>query len=190
MKKLLFSAMCLLAPACAQEFKLGAQVDDFGLTDLNGTPVRYAALKGDTTVVIFVSTKCPISNGYNERMNAVYKDYAPKGVHFIFVNANSNEPIAEVAEHARRHAFAFPVYKDRNNAASDLFGATVTPEAFVMDSAGTMRYHGYIDDSLNEARVQKQGLRMALDAVLAGRPVASAETKAFGCTIKKRARTS
>jgi len=152
--------------------------------------VRYFALKGDTTVVVFVATKCPISNGYNERMNAVYKDYTAKGVHFVFVNANNNEPPAEVEEHAKAHALAFPVYKDRNNVVADLFGAQVTPEAFVIDKTGTVRYHGYVDDSLNEARVHNQGLRMALDAVLAGNAVSHPETKAFGCTVKRRRTTS
>jgi len=68
---------------------------------------------------------------------------------------------------------------------ADRFGATVTPEAFVIDSAGVVRYHGSIDDSQNERRVGTQRLRSALDAVLAGRPPAQAETKAFGCSIKR-----
>ena len=190
MKKLMLGCGLVAATAVfAQEFRLGTQVSDFDLADLQGTPVKYSALKGETTVVIFIATKCPISNGYIERMNAVYKDYAPKGVHFVFVNANQNEPPAEVAGHAKAHRFAFPVYKDYNNVAADLFGAQVTPEAFVMDRTGVICYHGSVDDSLNEARVHTRGLRDALDAVLAGKAVERSETKAFGCTIKRR-RTS
>jgi hypothetical protein len=60
----------------------------------------------------------------------------------------------------------------------------------VIDSTGTLVYHGQIDDSRNEQRVQQQGLRMALDAVLAGKPVGVAETKAFGCSIKRVRRTT
>jgi peroxiredoxin len=182
--------LVLGALASAQEFRLGSKVSDFELADLKGAPVRYSKLKSDTTVVVFVATKCPISNGYNERMSAVYKDYTAKGVHFVFVNANNNEPPAEVEEHAKAHALAFPIYKDRNNVVADLFGAQVTPEAFVIDKTGTVRYHGYVDDSLNEARVHNQGLRMALDAVLAGNTVNHPETKAFGCTLKRRRPTS
>lgn len=190
MGKLLLSTFVLAASAFAQEFKLGSPAGDFELQDLKGNPVKYSALKGDVTVVMFMGTQCPISNGYNDRMKAVYRDYAGKGVHFIFINANNNEPAAQVEEHAKAHGFTFAVYKDQNNVVADLFGAQVTPEAFVMDSAGIIRYHGYIDDSLNEARVHNQGLRLALDAVLAGKLVTSAETKAFGCTIKRRRRTS
>src|SRR5205085_7144414 len=71
------------------------------------------------------------------------------------------------------------------NVVADRFGATVTPESYVIDSSGTIRYHGQIDDSRNEARIRTPGLRMALDAVLAGKPVTVQETKAFGCTIKR-----
>ena len=103
--------------------------------------------------MIFVSTACPISNGYNDRMKAVSNDYSAKGVHFIFINANSSESPAEIAEHAKAHGFPFAVYKDANGAAADLFGAQVTPETYVMDKDGVLRYHGYVDDSVTEARV-------------------------------------
>ena len=81
----------LAAAIFAQEFKLGSPVTDFDLADLQGNPVKYSALKGNTTVVIFVSTACPISNGYNDRHEGGLQDYSAKGVHFVFVNANSTE---------------------------------------------------------------------------------------------------
>src|SRR5690242_9121935 len=138
--------------AYAQEFKLGSKVSDFEVQDLSGKPATFASLRGPVTVVTFISTKCPISNGYNDRMNAIYKEYSAKGVKFIFVNANRDEPSREVQEHAQSVGFAFPVYKDPRNELADRFGAQVTPENYVIDSAGTIRYHGYVDDSLNEAR--------------------------------------
>jgi cytochrome oxidase Cu insertion factor (SCO1/SenC/PrrC family) len=187
--KLLGAALALATLAYGQDFKLGSKVSDFNLTDLRGNPVSYSALKGKFTVVTFVATKCPISNGYNERMNALYKEYAPKGVNFVAINANATEPAKDVEEHARQNGFAFRVYKDSGNVVADRFNAQVTPEAFVVDSGGVIRYHGYIDDSLNPGRIQKQGLRAALDAVLAGKTVENAQTKAFGCTIKRKKRS-
>ena len=68
---------------------------------------------------------------------------------------------------------------------ADRFGARYTPESFVIDGAGKVRYHGRIDDAQNPARVTRNSLRLAIDAVLAGREVAQPETKAFGCTIKR-----
>ena len=168
-----------------QEFRAGSRVRDFSVTDLKGAPVAFRTLQGNLTVVAFIATRCPISNAYNDRMNALYKDYLPKGVHFMFLNSNHNEPPAEVEQHARSAGFAFPVYKDPNNIVADRFGATATPEMFVIDHSGTIRYHGYIDDSKDLENVKKQGLRPALDALLDGKPVAIPETKAFGCTITR-----
>jgi peroxiredoxin len=169
----------------AQEFRLGSQVADFQVHDLDGKSVNFSALKGPLTVVTFIATECPVSNSYNQRMIAVYKDYTSKNVKFVFVNSNRSEPAGEVREHAQRVGFPFPVYKDPNNVVADRFDAQVTPESFVIDSSGIIRYHGSIDDNMNESHVHTQRLRAALDALLAGKPVASNETKAFGCTIKR-----
>src|SRR5437763_5389992 len=92
----------------AQDFKLGGKIGDFTLQDLNGKVVAFSDLKGPVTVVTFISTTCPISNAYDERMNAVYKEYSSKGVKLIFVNANSNEPAGEVRQHAKDVGFDFP----------------------------------------------------------------------------------
>ena len=169
----------------AQEFKLGSKVTDFNIQDLDGKPVAFSAIRGPVTVVTFIATQCPVSNSYNQRMNAVYQDYSSKGVKFIFVNANRTEPASEVREHAKRVGFTFPVYKDPDNVLADRFDAQVTPESYVIDSAGIIRYHGSIDDSQNESHIRTQRLRLALDAVLAGKPVDQSETKAFGCGIKR-----
>ena len=185
MPRLIALAALAASLAFSQEFKLGSKVTDFTVRDPHGSPVKFSALRGPVTVVVFTSTNCPVSNAYNERMNAVYRDYSAKGVKFIFVNANQNESADEVAAHAKSVGFVFPVYKDPNNALADRFDAQVTPETYVIDSSGTLVYHGQIDDSRNEKRVQQQALRMALDAVLAGKPLTVAETKAFGCSIKR-----
>jgi peroxiredoxin len=179
---LLISAGVLLP---AQEFTVGSKVSDFQLERLEGTPAAFSALKGNVTVVIFISVQCPVSNAYNQRMNGLYRDYSAKGVKFIFVNANHTESAAAVAEHAKQHNFEFAVFKDENNVVADKFGATVTPETYVIDANGTLRYHGSIDNSQNESRVTSLRLRAALDAVLAGKEPPQTETKAFGCSIKR-----
>lgn len=190
MKHLLLGISVLSASLFGQEFKLGSKVPDFALQDTQGNTVQAAKLMGDVTVIMFIATKCPISNDYNERMKAVYNDYAAKGVKFIAINSNHIEPAAEVEEHAAAHKFPFKVYKDNDNVVADRFGAQVTPEVFVLDKTRTIRYHGYIDDSRDASKITTQGLRLALDAVLAGKPVEKAETKAFGCTIKRAKKTS
>ena len=170
---------------CAQEFKLGSHVADFQIRDLDGKAVAFSSLKGPITVVTFIATQCPVSNSYNRRMIDLYRDYTAKNVKFIFVNANRSEPADEVREHAKRVGFPFAVYKDPGNVVADRFDAQVTPESYVIDNTGVLRYHGAIDDNMNESQVHTRRLRAALDALLAGQPVPSAETKAFGCTIKR-----
>src|SRR4051794_23577463 len=86
----------------------GSPVPDFQVVDLQGGAHAFSSLRGDTTVVVFLSARCPVSNAYNLRMEALYKDYTAKGVKFIFVNANSNEPAKEVADHAKQAGFTFP----------------------------------------------------------------------------------
>ncbi|MBI3208285.1 MAG: redoxin domain-containing protein [Candidatus Solibacter usitatus] len=178
MRKLL--ACLLTATLCGS----AAGVAAFELRDIDGLAARFET-SGKTTVVLFYSTVCPISNEYNQRMNALFRDYSAKGAQFLVVNANWNESAQEMREHSRAAEFVFPVYRDHNNALAERLGASLTPEAFVLDGTGAVRYHGAIDDARNLARVKLQGLRDALESVMAGTKVMQAETKAFGCTIKK-----
>jgi peroxiredoxin len=182
-----FWAAGLLAAASAtgQELKPGAKAPDFTVRDLKGAAVSASALRGDLTAIVFVSTKCPISNGYNERMNALARDYAGR-VRFVFVNSNANETAEDVEAHVRSHNLEFTPYKDPDNQVADRFGATVTPEVFLIGKDGTLLYRGAIDDSVNTARVQNNSLRKALDATLPGAAPPQSETKAFGCTIKRK----
>ena len=188
--RLLMLAVFATAAVCGQGFRPGSTVGDFTIYDLRGNPVNFSSLKGDLTLVMFIATQCPVSNAYNERMKVLYSDYAAKGVKFVVINSNNTEPAAEVAAHAASHGFPFQVYKDPNNVVADLFGAQVTPETFLIDKAGVILYHGAVDDSQNPANIKVQGLRLALDAALAGQTVARTETKAFGCAIKRARRSS
>ena len=185
MKRFSLLGLAVVTFLFGQEFKLGGKAGDFTIQDVKGKPVQFSALKGDLTVITFIATKCPISNDYNGRMTALYNGYAPKGVKFMFINSNNTEPAAEVETHTKQNGFPFQVYKDDKNLVADRFGAQVTPESFVLDKAGVIRYHGSIDDSQVLARVRVERLRKALDSVLAGQPLESPQTKAFGCTIKR-----
>lgn len=176
--------------AFAQGLGPGSRVPEFDLERLDGGRITFSALRGPVTVVAFISTVCPVSNGFNDRMAALFEDYSRKGVKFVFINSNANESPAQVAQHHTAAGFPSEVYKDTDNRAADLFGAMSTPEMYMADRGGVIRYHGYIEDSINPARVKHRALREALEAVLAGKPVTAAETKAFGCSIKRARRTT
>jgi thiol-disulfide isomerase/thioredoxin len=162
------------------------KVENFTLEDYNGVKHSLAEFKSSKAIVLmFIATQCPVSNAYNERMVALQKDYAAKGVTFIGINANKQEGVDEVKKHAKEHGFEFTILKDWNNVVADKLGASVTPETYVLNSNFELLYHGRIDDSQRENKVSSRDLRSALDLVLAGKPVPVQETKAFGCSIKR-----
>ncbi len=175
----MFAAIAALA-------MLGApgKVESIKATDLDGKPVEIQTA-GKITTVIFISTQCPISNDYNERMKALYGEFSPKGVQFAFLNSNSTESPADAAEHARKHGFSFRVLKDINNVEADRFSAEFTPHVFVIGKNSEIIYRGAIDDSRPANKVTKTYLKDVLNAALAGKPLPVTETKAFGCTIKR-----
>ena len=153
---------------------------EFLLQDLEGARHTIRASSARATVVVFISTVCPISQEYDRRYQALYARFSPSDVRFVFVYSNRNEPVTEIREHARTGAFPFPVYRDPDQSVADLFQAAVTPTAAVVDEKGRLVYRGRIDDSVNRARVKDRSLENALVAVLAGKAVRVPETRAFG----------
>ena len=175
--------------AGAADLKIGAPAPDFTLpaaSDGKAVALKDLLARNKAVAVVFVATKCPVSNAYNTRMAALGKEYAAKGIPLVGINSNKTEPAAEVKEHAEKHGFTFAVLKDERNKIADAYGATKTPEVFVVDPKGNLLYHGRIDENQDEpAKVKSPDLRNALEAILGGKPVPTAETKAFGCTIKR-----
>jgi len=165
---------------------LGAVVADFTLPDPEGHDHTLSSLKGAKgTVLIFIATRCPVSNGYNARMEKLATDYAPRGVQIVGINANSTEPVGEVKQHAADKGLTFTILKDNGNVIADRFDAQVTPEAYLLDASGKLVYHGRIDNSRAGDAITSTELRDAIEAVLAGKPVERPEAKAFGCSIKR-----
>ncbi len=183
----LVAVVVLAWGAAFAEVELGKKVEGFKLKDYNGKDHALSDYKDKKAVVLmFIATRCPVSNAYNERMASLDADYRDKGVQFIGINSNKQEPAEEVAKHAGENGFKFPILKDPDNVIADRFGAQVTPEIYVLDSKGILRYHGYIDDDQHQKKEKpSQDLRAALDALLAGKSASVERTKAFGCTIKR-----
>ncbi len=168
--------------------KVGSAAPAFSLTDAaTGTKMALDTLAQDKkgTVLMFVSTRCPVSNAYNERITSLANKYAAQGVAFVGIDSDQNEPKAEIADFTKQHGFPFPVLVDAGNKVSDAYSARVTPETYVIDSKGVLVYHGRIDNDMDPASAKTHELADAIDAVLAGKPIARATTKAFGCSIKR-----
>ncbi|MBA2501436.1 MAG: thioredoxin family protein [Pyrinomonadaceae bacterium] len=165
---------------------INSTIADFTLPDASGKQHSLRSLRGAKgTALIFVSTQCPVSNAYNERMEKLAQDYRAKGINVIGINSNKAETPDVIKAHAQERNLTFPILKDAGNKIADRFGAEFTPEVYLLDANNRIVYHGRIDNARNPQMIESNDLRDAADAVLAGRPVARAQTKAFGCTIKR-----
>lgn len=165
---------------------IGATVEDFTLPDPDSKDQSLNSLKGKNgSVLIFVATKCPVSNAYNERMEKLAQDYKAKGISVIGINSNVAELADAVKAHAEANKLTFPILKDPGNKIADRLGATVTPEAYFLDVSNKLLYRGRIDNAKDAAQVNSNDLRDAIDEWLAGKPVSKTIGIAFGCTIKR-----
>jgi len=165
---------------------IGSKMPSLPLATLSGQPATLAANAGKNGIlVIFISVQCPVSNAYNERMEALAQQWNARGFNVVGVNSNRTESPDAIAAHAKEHGFTFTILKDNDNRLADALGASFTPETYLFDASGTLRYHGRIDDSKDPSAISKRDLTDALAALSSGNTIAVTDTKAFGCTIKR-----
>jgi peroxiredoxin len=166
----------------------GTPVAGFTLEDVRGKQHSLDDLAGEQLVVIaFLGTECPLAKLYSPRLARLHQAYGPRGVAFVAINSNGHDSLAEIAASARAHGLEFPVLKDPGNQVADQFGATRTPEVFVLDRDRVIRYSGRIDDQYGVGYVrEKPGrneLADALDELLAGKSVTRPRADPVGCLI-------
>lgn len=159
--------------------------------DVDGLPFTPFAPASKAHVLIFVATDCPVSNSYAPEIQRVCKAYADKGVSCSLAYEDVRVDTAGVRAHLDAYGYRnIPAAIDDRRSLADRAHASITPEALVIDNRGKIRYQGRIDNlysSLGKPRqvVTEHDLTSALDAVLAGRPVARAKTEAIGCFIPR-----
>lgn len=182
-------------PALAQSkgYTLGDVVADFRAKNVDGRMIGladYRSQKG--VVVVFTSNHCPFSKAYEDRLIALDRKFAPLG--FPVLALMPNDPLAyekdsfeQMQVRAREKNFSFAYAIDDTQAIARSFGATRTPQVFVLTSrngAFTVEYIGSIDDSPQDAsNVQRRYVEEAVTNLLAGRPVPSPLTKPIGCSV-------
>jgi peroxiredoxin len=172
-------------PAPTSPVSIGRPAGEIQFRDVTGRRHTVAGQQDrKATLFLFLSTQCPVSNGYASRLRELEQEYAPKGVALFGVDPNVSESRAALARYAKERSLPFPMVRDSGGSLATRLGATVTPEAVLLDGAGVLRYRGRIDDQRDATRVKSRDLRAALDAILAGQPVAMAETTPFGCAIR------
>lgn len=167
---------------------IGKLIRPFSLQDpLGATHSLDEWSDAPAIVVVFFGTECPLAKLYGPRLEALAKKYADQGVQFVGIDANRQDSLNDIARYGNEHGIEFPLLKDAGNVVADQFGAVRTPEAFILDQNRIVRYWGRIDDQYGvgyaRATVQRQDLAVALDEVLAGKPVSRPVTRPVGCII-------
>ena len=161
---------------------------DFTLTDQKGNTVKLSDLKGKVVVLEWTYPNCPFVQRHYKAgtMARLAKTYAEKGVVWLAINSTYNMNREDDAAWAEKQKIAYPVLGDHDGKVGKAYGAKTTPHMFVIDAKGNIVYRGAIDG--NRSLENKEGavnyVALALDAVLAGKPVAIPETKSYGCSVK------
>jgi len=194
------TAIAVIALAAATTFAAGIQLGDKApMTDtkmknVDGKEVSIADVAGKNgTLVIFTCNHCPFAKAWEKRIVESGNSCSKKGVGVIAINPNDpaaydEDTYENMQRRAKDRGYEFPYVVDATSDVARAFGAKATPEVFLFDKDGKLVYHGAVDDSREASKVSQRYLNDALEAVLAGKAVTTAETKAVGCSIKFRAK--
>jgi len=170
---------------------LGSPAPGFSLPGTDGKAWTLESFKDAKALcVVFSCNHCPYVKAYEGRFVALQSELGPRGFQLVAINANdaSSHPedgFEAMRQRAQERGFNFPYLRDESQATARAYGAVRTPHVFLFDAARTLAYVGRIDDSWDRPeKVVRHELRDAVEDILAGRPVALAETFAVGCTIK------
>ncbi len=188
---LLASAWVVLAlNPSLQAAQIGQKVSDFRLTDTSGRvhSLEGYLASGKVVVIDFWSFKCAVSLAYDDRLAGLQEKYRNRGVVVLAVASNANESAAEVEKNVSNLRLPLPVLLDKEGTVAERLEATHTPHLFIIDRDGVLRYRGALDNNKNPGEGGRSAYAEdALDSILGGRPVAQAESRPLGCSIKRKA---
>jgi hypothetical protein len=168
-----------------------------GVDDRRHGPDEFAS--AHLLAIMFESNHCPASLAYQDRVHELLAKYQDRGFRLILINPNNpkavrlnelgytdmSDSFEEMKVRARFYGWTLPyLYDGETQTIAMKFGAVATPHIFIFDEQRKLRYQGAIDDSRNSAGVKQRYAADAIEALLAGRPVPVAETRALGCSTK------
>jgi peroxiredoxin len=173
------------------ELAIGAPVPDFILPVINrGDQIRLSDLRGHFVVLDFWSAECPWSVKYDAYFHQRVPVWAGQNIRFMAINSNADESDDQVRAEMAARELAFSVLRDRGHEVADAYGATTTPQLFVVDREGLLAYRGAIDDRTMSEEPTVNYLDRALEALRAGKTPELASTRARGCTIVRQLRVT
>ena len=196
-KLILLSLILSVLTSVAGGYKVGDTARDFSLKNIDGKNVSMADFTNSKGfIVVFTCNTCPFAKAYESRIINLDKKYAALGYPVIAINPNDvkivpEDSYANMVELAKEKKYPFPYLLDESQEIASTYGASRTPHVFVIEKikgANIIKYIGAIDNNVDDAnKVTAKFVENAVDALLAGKEVQLAETKAIGCTIKWKA---
>jgi len=171
---------------------LGTEAPDFALPDPAGTVWTLRDFDGASALlVVFLCNHCPYVKHLGRELGLLTQRFIARGVGVVGINSNDADAYPEDApEHmvveARRLGYDFPYLVDADQIAARAYRAACTPDFFLFDGERHLAYRGQFDDSRpgSDVGVTGRDLKAAVDAVLAGEPVAEPQRPSIGCSIK------
>lgn len=190
-------AFALFTAGCQATGNLaGVPTGPIAMTDLKGRGIRpLSAPQGKAAVVIFTTVDCPIANKFCPEFNRLHQRFTEQGVKLTLVHVDPDVTTADALAHAKDYRLAPPIVIDRHHTLVRALNAEVTPEAFVLNDQRQVVYRGRVNDLFprfgdRRRAASKHDLRDAVDAHLAGKPIAVPRTKVVGCYIPPLPATS
>jgi peroxiredoxin len=174
---------------------LGTPAPDFALPNIDGRTASLPDFKGaKALVVMFICNHCPFVKHVAPELARLAKDYHPRGVAVVAINANDavafpDDAPAKMAAEAKNRGYSFPYLFDENQQIAKAYRAACTPDFYLFDQSHRLAYRGQLDASRPDNGIPLTGadLRAALDAVLAGKSPAADQKPSIGCNIKWKA---
>jgi len=181
------------SPAFAGKYNKAVSVGDKAPT-FSGIPALMAGqdtslslsdLKEDVVVLVFLGNHCPTVQRYEDRLIDFVGDYKGKNIKVVGVAVadTDEDKLPAIKKYTKEKGSNYLYGYDESQAIGKAYGASTTPQFFVLDKDRTIRYMGAMDDNTDETKVKKTYLRDAVDAVMKGDSPEVSETRAQGCGI-------
>jgi peroxiredoxin len=174
---------------------LGTQAPDFSLLNVDAQIVsRHDFSDAPALLVIFMCNHCPYVIHVAPELARLAAEYQAKGVAVVGINSNDTakypqDSPEQMVHEAEQRGYTFPYLFDEDQQVAKAYRAACTPDFFLFDQDHRLVYRGQLDASRPGSDIPLTGsdLRAALDALLAGKPVATEQTPSLGCNIKWKA---
>ena len=169
--------------------KLGSKAPYFNLPNTDGENISLEYFKAEVLVVIFTCNHCPYAKAVEDRLIELGNNYS-ETVDFVLISSNDVENYPadspeKMAELARNKGYPFPYLFDETKEIAKAYSAVCTPDIFLYNNERKLEYRGRLDDIWqNPNQVEREELKMAIEATLNGKGIDFEQIPSMGCNIK------